>query len=377
MENKRSLMKKVFSLADSEGRIRTNVLVSKGINQSAISHLQSCKRIEWLGRGIYQITSNSYYIRGLEYLSKGDRRKANADFKKSYELDSTNPDINFIMFFESVDNGSLKNVLMYFSAMRKTRDEEYQGDCNFYLFLLSFLIELPKEYREEVTAMRHSDMSQLKAFPNDRRFENPRACYQARLNVFRNGDFESAYKTFCEEKNGKKVSKISRILLKKILVKKQRYQEQKAANPVEVTASLICKEISANGLEGSAKILLSEYLRRIGREDYLPVLISQIEECAVAGDAEYGQVQDSLSKLSKGEYVISWSEYKSAFNKMIANRDYDGANALLRILRNRNNIGGEDTENIISSLSSIRKQVVATELDKKPYLMDKIKEDER
>ncbi len=61
METHRSLMRKVFSVADQDGFVKTGSLNSVGVNKYAIGQLASQGFIEWRKRGLYRISAKSYY----------------------------------------------------------------------------------------------------------------------------------------------------------------------------------------------------------------------------------------------------------------------------------------------------------------------------
>ncbi|MCI8498459.1 MAG: hypothetical protein HFG33_03570 [Bacilli bacterium] len=378
METHRSLMRKVFSVADQDGFVKTGSLNSVGVNKYAIGQLASQGFIEWRKRGLYRISAKSYYEKGKELTMKGESSAAAKAFNRCYQLDPERPDINFRMFYNCIMDGSYKDVLIYFQAMRKTKNGHFLGDCNFYLYLLSFLIELPKEYREEVTKMRYASSEELHVYSSDTRFIDSKGNALSRQNVFKDCNFESAYVYYCKESRRSEVANISKILLKRILAKRKVTVEEEETTPVEVTSlNSFYADIITNGFSSTAMGTLKKYLEYKMRAEFFPVLVRQFRESSMTGDTYFYRPMQNITKICDGVYKADYMECVEGLRLSIQTGNFENAEAYFKILSNKDNFeaGTIPFDEAIAGFKNLNEylaSIVQPRADAKPFMLEQI-----
>lgn len=108
-------------------------------------------------RGYYTF-GNAYSVAGYAKVLVDSKRRSDAIkfFKKAFELDNTNLFVAYQLFINSVKTKDYDNILKYYDVM-------YNADSTnkkylYYLYILSFIIELPEHYKVIVKELKPASL---------------------------------------------------------------------------------------------------------------------------------------------------------------------------------------------------------------------------
>ena len=132
----------------SQGKnLTTKELKNYGLDGNDISALIKKGIVKRIERGLYSFQAiEKLYNYGKVLLQKRDFENAKLCFQKCREL---NPDYlatNFYLFFISVRSKEYPKVFEYFDTCFQSNNSYYESDNRFYLYLLSFITEIPEKY---------------------------------------------------------------------------------------------------------------------------------------------------------------------------------------------------------------------------------------
>lgn len=192
MINEEKLNKIYIGLSQGKS-LTTKELKSYGLDGNDISALIRKGIIKRVERGLYSFQAvNELYNYGKVILSKRDYENAKLCFQKCRELDSDYLATNFFLFFICIRNKEYSKAFEYFDTCFHSNNPYYESDNRFYLYLLSFITEIPEKYRSMV---KEFSRESLNAPNDDPRYQD--ICLQ---NEIRNLAFEHHFnraKEFC------------------------------------------------------------------------------------------------------------------------------------------------------------------------------------
>ena len=145
------------------GKIKPNKITKKDL--AKYNFLPN--EIDELLKKEYLIKKSSYFVVNIKDLfikGKKNFNKQNFDmaylyFEKCYELDPNHEPTNFYLFYYSISAGNYDKAFKYFEVMNNTDNPNYINDNNFYLYMLSFITDIPDKYSEKIKKMRIKDIT--------------------------------------------------------------------------------------------------------------------------------------------------------------------------------------------------------------------------
>ena len=203
--------------------LTTKELNSYGFNSKDISKLIEQEIIKRTERGHYIFLDfNGLYSYGKDLLRKKEEKQAAKYFEIVFNSDPNNVKVAFDLFFNRIYNDNYEEAFKYFEVLSQTKNTYFKSDCNLYLYLLSFITEIPEKYQNDVKNLKIDD---VKIRANDRRYSDVAALNKIIVTAF-GQKFPYALKLLNNYRNSNSTSSNQSTLLK-ILLKKVVINEQK------------------------------------------------------------------------------------------------------------------------------------------------------
>ena len=153
----------------------------KTIKQMGFSFLDviiMCIRKELKREGnMYTLVDpQAYYRLAQSFSQEKNYYMTNICFQKCAELDPLHREANLRLFYFYLTTNNFLGSLKYLNVLSKTDDPHDRADYLFYLFMLGFLVDLPTEYKRELSNLpkksimipegspRYSDLEKYDAF---------------------------------------------------------------------------------------------------------------------------------------------------------------------------------------------------------------------
>jgi len=181
--------------------LTTKKLNEYGFNSMDIKKLIDDKIIERVKRGYFHfIDINNLLCYGKKLCTLDKRERANLCFSKCHEIDPDNLSACFQLFIGSIQDRNYEKAFELFDKLSYSKNEFYNIDSNFHLYLLNYITDVPEKYREQARFIKYSD---VKIPENDKRGSDILSYNRVRSNAMK-GKFTFAYKLLNEivKKNG-------------------------------------------------------------------------------------------------------------------------------------------------------------------------------
>ena len=303
---------KIIKILIRNSMITTFELTQLGYIDEDITEIINDGYIKRQGKGIYVIGNKETLI---SYAKSIEKRDPNFS-KEIIDYCTHDKNQNLTPFYEKFDKAIQENneieAINYFKIIYKSLSKEKKSDGNYYLLLLSYLYDLPDEYKTKLKELKLEDV-QLKEDNESAIVEN-----QSRKNMF--------YKSYYDSKVGfeKRVSidgklsledKIEKDLIHAIV---EKYRKHK-----KVIIDLI--------EEGKYKKLL-QFLGKEEAKNFLNLK----EEYLMKTVIDYIAIEEA--RMVPKVKVKSFSTFEA-----IKNKDYRMALQFMEDYRERKNINYQDT----------------------------------
>lgn len=257
----------------------TQDLLKLGLNKNDLTRLVATGKLVRPKKGKYAVGD----VEGLLVYSKVHFGKRNHNpimarkaLAKAVELSPDNGKVQTRMFLNAIIDQNFDQALKSFEVMDKTDNIYYKQDQNMWLYLLSFVGELPEKYQERVRKMTYAD---IKVLDEDKRYEDKALQEKIRTNMMNYSFKVASSLTNAIPMGDKKIaSAITEVLLKEAIkgsIKTHNnlyalIDEHKYAEAVE----LLKKEKSIHGLNRSDEqaLLVMSDLLLMNEEKKAPVV---------------------------------------------------------------------------------------------------------
>ena len=182
MVNFKVLLKMYESFIEND-ILGTQDLLKLGLNKNDLTRLVSTGKLVRPKKGKYAVGD----AEGLLNYAKVKFGKRNHNpvmarkaLAKAVELSPDNGKVQTRMFLNAIIEHDFEQALKSFDVMDKTDNIYYKQDQNMWLYLLSFVCELPDKYKERVSEMTYDNIRVLDA---DKRYENKSLQEKIRSNI--------------------------------------------------------------------------------------------------------------------------------------------------------------------------------------------------
>jgi len=176
------LQEKLYKIVLKEKTLTTKALNNGGINARDIQKLIQSGELLRVQRGVYALTDVKplySYARWLCHEKKYE--EAQEYFLKCYELAPNHIGTNFQLLFWDIERENYDSALKYIDNSLKSENKYFINDINYYLYLLSFVIELPEHLQKRVKGFTENDII---VFSDDNRYVDFRGYTKSRKIAF-------------------------------------------------------------------------------------------------------------------------------------------------------------------------------------------------
>ncbi len=219
---KEEKLNKIYEIIINGVELTTKELNSYGFSSKDLSDLTNDNTLERVKRGHYKLISvDGLFMYGKKLISLEKYDKATACFEKCYELDPNHKEACFQLFFRKIKNLEYNEAFKYFDRFFSDDNQFYNLDSNFYLYLLSNIIEIPDKYKKYVKSLEFVD---IRVDFMDERYEDKIAYNAIRSDAF-SQKFIKAFKELKNLIDNRKKVTIQDLVTKTLLdqaIKKQR-----------------------------------------------------------------------------------------------------------------------------------------------------------
>lgn len=208
--------KKLYDKVINEGiALTTKELKLLGYNARTINKLIDLEMINRVKRGHYKfINVKALFDYGYNSL-RGDKELYRRCLLRCLEIEQNNQLVVYSLFYLEVYAGDYEKAVEYLRILIDGNNKNFQKDYNCYLFLLSFLVDLPEEYQKLVDKMEVQD---LLVDGNDKRYKDKKKMNEIRTAIF-SGKWAYASKNLYVIKTGLAVDFVINRLLRVIQVR--------------------------------------------------------------------------------------------------------------------------------------------------------------
>ena len=182
--------------------LTTKQLNDYGFNSTDINSLIDENIIKRVKRGYYSfIDVDKLLYYGKKIYANKEYDRANSCFERCYEIDPNNLSVCFQLFIRGIQSENYNRTFELFDKLYNSDNKFYNIDANFYLYLLSYITEVPEKYREQAKFINYSD---IKISNDDKRYSDTLSYNRVRVAAMK-GKLPFAYKLLNEivVKNGK------------------------------------------------------------------------------------------------------------------------------------------------------------------------------
>lgn len=209
--------KNMYDLFIDKDVLTTQELLGAGFTNKDLTRLIESGKLKRVKRGLYELENAQGLFKYTQILfSKRyrDLDRAKKGLKRCIEIEPDNGSIHTRLFLDSIVTGDFEQALQSFQVMDKTDNQFYMRDQNLWLYMLSFVTELPEEYKQKVKNMKLVDVLTIE---KDKRYSD-----RLLQNRIRNAIFRHNFKEALELSKGSLPNcdkKIGSVITEKLLSK--------------------------------------------------------------------------------------------------------------------------------------------------------------
>lgn len=194
--------------------LTTKKLNGYGFNSKDLNDLIQKGSIERVKRGLYSFKNiEELYYYGKKLIAKQDYDKASFCFERCYEIDPNHRGSCFQLFLRSIQKRDYERAFSFYDKLLESDNEYYLIDAKLYLYILSFITEIPERYAKSLESIELEDI----LIPStDKRYNDISKQNMIRTDIY-DGKLSYSLKQLngLTAKNG--ASTIQDVILKKLL----------------------------------------------------------------------------------------------------------------------------------------------------------------
>ena len=159
-----------------ESMMKVEFITTKEIKELGFTQHEIAKLVEEgilirVQRGFYNFGNvDSLYLYGKSLIDSKKREEGLEVFKRCYALDSTNVNVALQLMLNNVKNKEYDEILKYYDVLYNSDNTNIR--YLYYLYLISFIIELPEHYKDIVKDLKPQDLMVEEIDPYTRLLNN-------------------------------------------------------------------------------------------------------------------------------------------------------------------------------------------------------------
>lgn len=139
--------------------LTTKKLNGYGFNSKDLNDLIQIGSIERVKRGLYSFKNiEELFYYGKKLIAQQDYDKASFCFERCYELDPNHRGSCFQLFLRSIQKRDYERAFSFYDKLLESDNEYYLIDAKLYLYILSFITEIPKRYTKSLESIKLEDI---------------------------------------------------------------------------------------------------------------------------------------------------------------------------------------------------------------------------
>lgn len=148
--------------------LSTKILNRYGFTSKDLNDLINDGIIKRVKRGIYEINSvEKLFNYGTTLRINKEYEKADLCFEKCFELDPNNYESYSELFLRAIGSKNYDKIYSLYDHVYSLNNPKYTTDYNYYLYLLSFITDLPNEYKDYI---KYLNIEYIKIDEEDERY---------------------------------------------------------------------------------------------------------------------------------------------------------------------------------------------------------------
>ncbi|MBQ7136554.1 MAG: hypothetical protein IJO43_01080 [Bacilli bacterium] len=164
------LQERLYRTVLKEKELTTKVLRDNGISAKDINILIEANELVRTKRGCYALPSaERLYYYGIGLTRERKYEEAHEYFLKCHELSPNHSGACFKLFFWEIDHRNYDGAIKYINGLLSVENKYYLNDAKYYLYLLSFITELPRYLQAKVKSFSDIDFM---VYYDDKRYTN-------------------------------------------------------------------------------------------------------------------------------------------------------------------------------------------------------------
>jgi len=260
----------------------------------------------------YTISSHVLYKYGRE-LSK---EKALACFDKCHELNPKDGIVVLHLMLDCLDKENYLKMFDYIMPLTSVNDPWLEADLNTYLYILSFITEIPNEYRYYIDRIKEQHLI-CDLHKNSINYLRVRKLIYQR-------EFAEAQNLLNQTTSDKDKKKIRYVFLNALLS----HTCQKESDIKEYYIADFTNYLVTDQLAKALKVARN-YLSAIDRIQYEFVILNLISSAFIEGDYEFNRVFDVINDIDNH---LSLDEYIAYFYEALGENSFDACKCYLNII---------------------------------------------
>ncbi len=280
MNNK---LKKVYDVFLSGQSLNLPNLWSMGLRNEDLRLFVQKGYISKTGLANYTLNDPDFIFEyGCILTENKDYYRAKKCFLKCLEMNPFHEGAITRMILDLIALDRYDEILPLLSRLAVSKEDRVRANYNFFLFLLSYAIELPYEYRTIVKNMQIDDI----LLPNDSQNKETEESNEIRRLAFAQ-DFYTAVVNFSNEIEGKYLPAEGAIIIDLLIRARKNKKESfhRLINAlrtfnIRIARNLLAKEESVHNLTNSKKMLL------LLCNDIISMQETQVPSAPIAGESE-------------------------------------------------------------------------------------------
>ena len=210
------LEKSMYDKFIDKKELTTKELLELGFNSHDLSKMVEDGKIRRVKRGVYDLDKVDglfNYALILAGKRSKDFDRYNLAIKRCLEIDPNNGRVHTKLFLDSLYTNNFDQAINSIRVLGNGDNESYKRDSNLWLYMLSFMTELPLDLREKVSSLKLKDVLTM---DDDLRYEDKLSQNKIR-NFIMNYKFSQAKDLFSEVTSGVKKRPIYLSITEKLL----------------------------------------------------------------------------------------------------------------------------------------------------------------
>ena len=149
----------IYQILINNQEITDETLIKYGLTTDEIDFLIRKRIIEFTNNNSYKLVSTEKFRQyGVKLLLQRKYYEANTCFRKCYQMTPNGRNIATQLLLAEIIKKNYQQAFDIYANLEKINPTKYHKDYNLYLYLLSFVTEIPQEYKSKIKELTKDDI---------------------------------------------------------------------------------------------------------------------------------------------------------------------------------------------------------------------------